>query len=49
MRNSSVNEVITRHDQFVLKFSCLYTAPQPQSASFRIKNGCVGSLCWLVC
>ncbi|XP_075888268.1 alpha-tectorin-like [Nelusetta ayraudi] len=41
MRNSSVNEIITRHNQVFVNFSCLDTAPQPQSASFRIKEGSV--------
>lgn len=39
--NSSSNEIIVRHDQVVLNFSCLYDAEKPQSATFKIKDGCV--------
>lgn len=39
--NSTSQEIIVRHDQVVLNFSCLYTAQKPQSATFRITDGCV--------
>lgn len=39
--NSSSTEIIVRHDQVVLNFSCLYDAEKPQSATFKIKDGCV--------
>lgn len=39
--NSSSTEIIVRHDQVVLNFSCLYDAEKPQSATFKIKDGSV--------
>ncbi|XP_075907429.1 alpha-tectorin-like [Nelusetta ayraudi] len=41
MMNNAANEIISRHGQVFVNFSCLYTALQPQSASFKIKEGSV--------
>lgn len=38
-RNSSMNDIITRHQQVQIDFSCLYTAPDAKSVAFKIKDG----------
>ncbi|XP_031175018.1 alpha-tectorin-like isoform X2 [Sander lucioperca] len=40
MQNSST-DVITRHDQVMIDFSCLYTKPDIRSVSFKIKDSSV--------
>lgn len=41
--------MISRQSSVFISFSCLYTSPQPQSVSFKIKEGCVESSLCLIC
>ncbi|XP_059181139.1 uromodulin-like [Centropristis striata] len=40
-RNASAHEVIVRHDQIQLDFSCYYVQPERKSVSFKIKDSSV--------
>ncbi|XP_074474148.1 uncharacterized protein LOC141757519 isoform X1 [Sebastes fasciatus] len=41
VRNSTLNGVITRHDQVEIDFSCLYQMPDIRNVSFRINDSSV--------
>ncbi|XP_059211820.1 alpha-tectorin-like [Centropristis striata] len=40
-KNVSAHEVITRHDQIEIDFSCFYNQPERKSVSFKIKDSSV--------
>ncbi|XP_041822651.1 alpha-tectorin-like [Chelmon rostratus] len=39
--NSSLSDVITRHNQLVIDFSCLYNKPEVKTVAFKIRDGSV--------
>uniref|UniRef100_A0A3Q4AB74 ZP domain-containing protein n=1 Tax=Mola mola TaxID=94237 RepID=A0A3Q4AB74_MOLML len=39
LRNNSMNDIITRDNQFLTNFSCVYNQPVNQTASFSIRDG----------